>query len=315
MFRQMWPLVLALVLWMPMQAGAQASLAPPAAVLESKGFPLFDGESLRGRVVEHAKGNRASAADGVLHVSKDAGWVRTQRTAFETFALRFDARTANPRARALLAIFGKSAEAGRDLTSYAVTLFGNRIPDRGLFLHALVMVMPQSASGAAAALGPVGDWQAYQIVRTESRIVVSLNGTIIINQQGPRTLDGWIGFLADGDAEFRNIRISAVPPEPSTDIYRPGPDVSLPRLLHEGRPNYTPGALARRIEGTVLLECVVGPDGMVSSAVVVRSLDQEYGLDTQAVLAAERWRFAPGLRMGKPVSVLVTIELTFSIGK
>jgi protein TonB len=67
------------------------------------------------------------------------------------------------------------------------------------------------------------------------------------------------------------------------------------------------------MQGRVLVECVVEADGTVSRAVVVRSLDQEHGLDHEAVLAAKQWRFEPGLRMGQPVPVLVTIELNFAI--
>ena len=37
------------------------------------------------------------------------------------------------------------------------------------------------------------------------------------------------------------------------------------------------------------------------------------GLDAQALRAAAAWRFAPGTRLGKPVAVLVTIQLGFSI--
>jgi hypothetical protein len=46
---------------------------------------------------------------------------------------------------------------------------------------------------------------------------------------------------------------------------------------------------------------------------VVRSLDPTFGLDQKAVEAAGQWRFAPGTRLGEPVPVLVTIELTFTL--
>jgi TonB family protein len=63
----------------------------------------------------------------------------------------------------------------------------------------------------------------------------------------------------------------------------------------------------------VLLECVVRPDGSVGDIQVVRSLDSTFGLDNQAIAAARQWRFAPGTRMGEPVSVQITIELTFTL--
>jgi TonB family protein len=63
----------------------------------------------------------------------------------------------------------------------------------------------------------------------------------------------------------------------------------------------------------VLLQYVVKSDGTVGDVQVVRSLDPTFGLDQQAVSAARRWRFVPGTRLGQPVPVLVTIELTLTL--
>ena len=96
-------------------------------------------------------------------------------------------------------------------------------------------------------------------------------------------------------------------------VYRPGNGVTLPRVLHEERPQYTSDAMRAKVQGTVLLECVVRPDGSVGDVQVMRSLDPTFGLDQQAVAAARKWRFAPGTRLGEPVPVLITIELTFTL--
>jgi protein TonB len=96
-------------------------------------------------------------------------------------------------------------------------------------------------------------------------------------------------------------------------VYRPGNGVTLPRVLHEERPQYTSDAMRAKVQGTVLLECVVRPDGSVGDVQVVRSLDPTFGLDQQAVAAARKWRFAPGTRLGEAVPVLITIELTFTL--
>jgi protein TonB len=95
--------------------------------------------------------------------------------------------------------------------------------------------------------------------------------------------------------------------------YRPGNGVSLPRVLKEVKPQYTSDAMRAKVQGTVLLECVVRPDGSVSDVQIVRSLDSTFGLDQEAIKAAKQWRFSPGTRLGEPVSVLVTIELTFTL--
>jgi TonB family protein len=96
-------------------------------------------------------------------------------------------------------------------------------------------------------------------------------------------------------------------------VYRPGNGVTLPRVLHEEKPQYTSDAMRAKVQGTVLLECVVRPDGTIGDVQVVRSLDPTFGLDQQAVAAARKWRFAPGTRLGEAVPVLITIELQFTL--
>ena len=51
----------------------------------------------------------------------------------------------------------------------------------------------------------------------------------------------------------------------------------------------------------------------VGQVQIVRSLDDRFGLDEKAIEAVKRWRFRPGTRQGKPVAVLVNIELTFTL--
>src|SRR5438552_17638642 len=96
-------------------------------------------------------------------------------------------------------------------------------------------------------------------------------------------------------------------------VYRPGNGVMLPRVLREVKPQYTSDAMRAKVQGTVLLECVVQKDGSVGEVQVIRSLDSTFGLDQEAIKAAKAWRFSPGTRMGEPVPVLITIELTFTL--
>ena len=95
--------------------------------------------------------------------------------------------------------------------------------------------------------------------------------------------------------------------------YRPGNGVQTPRLITEVKPQYTAQAMRAKIQGEVLLECVVQPDGTVGNIRVVRSLDSTFGLDQEAIAAARQWRFAPGTRQGQPVPVLVTIAIAFTL--
>jgi TonB family protein len=88
--------------------------------------------------------------------------------------------------------------------------------------------------------------------------------------------------------------------------------VRAPVLVREVKPQYTDDAKKRRVQGSVELEEVVTSDGTVRDDVrVVKSLDPD--LDAQAVTAAKQWQFKPGTKEGKPVDVLVRIEMTFTL--
>jgi len=97
------------------------------------------------------------------------------------------------------------------------------------------------------------------------------------------------------------------------DVYRPGNDVSQPRLLMEVKPQYTADAMRAKVQGTVLVVCVVRADGTIADVRVARSLDPTFGLDQQALAAVRQWKFAPGTRRGQPVAVEIMVELTFTL--
>jgi TonB family protein len=97
-------------------------------------------------------------------------------------------------------------------------------------------------------------------------------------------------------------------------VYEPGPDkVTLPVVSHEVKPDYTQEAMQKKIQGSVWMSVVVGPNGDVTDADVSRSLDAEYGLDQQALSAVRQWKFKPGMKDGHPVAVRVTVEMTFTL--
>ena len=71
--------------------------------------------------------------------------------------------------------------------------------------------------------------------------------------------------------------------------------------------------LDQKLPATRLFQNVVQPTGQCTDVQVVHSLDPTFGLDQEAVKAAKQWRFKPGTRLGQPVPVLVTIELSFAL--
>ena len=101
------------------------------------------------------------------------------------------------------------------------------------------------------------------------------------------------------------------------EIYRVGYGISAPEPIKQVKAEYTDAARKAKIEGTVVLSCVVRSDGTVVVRSVDRSLDKELGLDQAAVDAAKQWLFRPARRNRdkQPVAVRVTIEIAFTLPK
>ena len=96
-------------------------------------------------------------------------------------------------------------------------------------------------------------------------------------------------------------------------IYKPGAGVSVPKLVNDVKPHYTPDAFRRGVAGSVLLQCIVDRDGVTTNVEIIRPLDED--LDQVALKALRQWRFEPGRKEGRPVLVQIQVEMSFSIGK
>jgi TonB family protein len=94
-------------------------------------------------------------------------------------------------------------------------------------------------------------------------------------------------------------------------VYKVGGDVTRPVLIHKEQVQYTPEARDAGIQGTVLVSVIVEANGTVSDIRVLRGL--EPGLDKQAILAVEKWRFNPATKEGAPVAVSANIEVNFRL--
>ena len=96
-------------------------------------------------------------------------------------------------------------------------------------------------------------------------------------------------------------------------VQTPGKGITVPVLIKDVKPQYTPAALSAGIQGDVELSVVVLTDGTAGEVLVTKSLDSKLGLDEEAVKAANQWLFEPGKKDGKAVPVRVTALMTFTL--
>ena len=75
---------------------------------------------------------------------------------------------------------------------------------------------------------------------------------------------------------------------------RVGGAIKQPTKIKDKRPVYPPIAQSARVQGVVIIEATIGPNGRVQEANVLRSIPL---LDAAALDAVKQWQYTPTLSM------------------
>jgi periplasmic protein TonB len=94
-------------------------------------------------------------------------------------------------------------------------------------------------------------------------------------------------------------------------VYRVGGGVSAPSLIKKIEPEYSEEARKAKYQGVVVLGLVVDSQGRPKDLRVQKSLGM--GLDQKALEAVRQWVFEPAHKDGKPVPVLISVEVAFRL--
>ena len=103
---------------------------------------------------------------------------------------------------------------------------------------------------------------------------------------------------------------AAPPPPPPVAPVRVGGNIKQPTKTKDVRPVYPAIAQSARVQGVVIVEAVIGPDGRVTDAKILRSIPL---LDQAALDAVRQWEFTPTLLNGVPVPVIMTVTVNFTL--
>jgi len=100
---------------------------------------------------------------------------------------------------------------------------------------------------------------------------------------------------------------------PTTEhVYRAtDPGVTPPKVAVFRAPDYTENARKAKYQGIAVLSAVVGTDGIAHDIKIIKSLKPD--LDQKAMDSVLQWKFTPGKKDGRPVPVLVQIEVNFHL--
>lgn len=91
---------------------------------------------------------------------------------------------------------------------------------------------------------------------------------------------------------------------------RVGDSLKPPTKIRDVKPVYPESAQAARVQGVVIIEAVIDETGAVANARVLRSVPM---LDDVALAAVSRWRFTPTEANGRPVGVIMTVTVNFTL--
>ena len=90
-----------------------------------------------------------------------------------------------------------------------------------------------------------------------------------------------------------------------------GGNIEPPVKIHDPHPAYTEEARMARIQGVVLLQAVLDPQGNVTRLQVIKGLP--LGLTESALETVAEWKYKPATKNGLPVAVYLHLAINFSI--
>jgi protein TonB len=122
-------------------------------------------------------------------------------------------------------------------------------------------------------------------------------------------LDG-VGVVPGGD--YLAPPPALVPaPVPDQAPLPVGGVIKRPLKVRDATPTYPPIARTAHVEGIVIIEATIGPDGKVQDARVLRSANPL--LNTAALDAVRQWEYTPTLLNGIPVAIVMTVTVDFRL--
>lgn len=161
--------------------------------------------------------------------------------------------------------------------------------------------------------------ESFEDAQAKFRAVLSLDGQHPLASEYLSLLDERIALVATAKQDepvTSPVAGSATPPpaEPVEEpIYHVTGQIVAPVLLSRVSPTYPISARRSGVEGTVVATLVVGVDGTVTDARIIRGVSPD--IDRETLDAVRQWTYQPALMDERPVSVYSVVQLSFSLSR
>jgi len=194
-------------------------------------------------------------------------------------------------------------------------------PTGAVIANAVIHISGPSGKFAIAS-NPAGVWTAGGLLTGSYQVEVSVPGFDTYRQTNVELAPGasvqlkqrlTVGQMAE------SLTVTAQSPAPSAPapaavrrLIRVGGMVQAAKLINRTPPVYPDSLRQQGVEGTVLVQAIIGKSGSVLDAHAVGS-QAPAELADAALAAVRTWQFEPTLLNGEPVEVITTITVNFQL--
>ncbi len=209
---------------------------------------------------------------------------------------------------ALLAASLAPAQSGAGVQGVVLDPSGARVP------RARVILLDDSRVVATALTSGSGEFKvradpgAYGIAVSAPGFSLFSQEQVVVTPEGGDNLE--IQLRVESVEE--QLVIGPVDLDSTPQRIRVGGAVQRTKLLRQVTPEYPADAKQDGVQGTVILDAVIGADGALLS-LRVRENAVDSRLVEAALKAVRQWRYQPTLLNGQPVEVQTVMEINFTL--
>lgn len=142
----------------------------------------------------------------------------------------------------------------------------------------------------------------------EAPPTIGVENGIVVDQELVQTtgVDNLVEGLGRTGVVVDQPPVMTASPEP----VRAGGAIKPPTRIKDAQPIYPVLARSAKKEGVVIIEAIIGVDGKVEDARIIRSIPL---LDQAALDAVNAWEYTPTLLNGRPTPVIMTVTVHFKL--
>lgn len=188
------------------------------------------------------------------------------------------------------------------LSAAILAYYGTMAPDAPLFVDsplpepAVPGLADEPLMPAPPPPPPPPAGAASGLSRTPARVDASGSSPPLSASPSPPRAGGEAGKARGPSSGVAPVRISG--------------KIESPRKTRHVSPVYPRAAVKEGVQGVVVLECTVSPQGKVVAVKVLRSVPL---LDQAAIDAVRQWEYTPTLLDGVAVPVIMTVTVNFKL--